>query len=171
MDHTTDARRRKLGIYMECGFPEVWVLVPWKSSLREPGLTIHLRDAHGYRESPEIAAIPGWKATEIYRALTEDPLSAAAAEALTRVALAMGTREGTTPEDDPFTRSVSTAARAEERVTNVLAVLKARGIEVRGGFSEYEDVFGELSAESLMAAAMECADEDDFRRRVRLKAG
>ena len=28
VDHTTDVRRRKLGIYMECGFPEIWVLVP-----------------------------------------------------------------------------------------------------------------------------------------------
>ena len=37
VDHTTDVRRRKLGIYKESGFPEVWVLVPWESSVRSPG--------------------------------------------------------------------------------------------------------------------------------------
>ena len=37
VDHTTDVRPRKLGIYMESGFPEIWVLVPWESSVRRPG--------------------------------------------------------------------------------------------------------------------------------------
>ena len=36
-----DVRRRKLGIYMESGFPEIWVLVPWEASVRSPGLAIH----------------------------------------------------------------------------------------------------------------------------------
>ena len=43
VDHTTDARRRKLGIYKASGFPEVWVLVPWEASVRAPGLVIHVR--------------------------------------------------------------------------------------------------------------------------------
>ena len=43
VDHTTDVRRRKLGIYEAWGFPEVWVLVPPESRLRTPGLHIHLR--------------------------------------------------------------------------------------------------------------------------------
>ena len=30
VDHSTDVRRRKLGIYKESGFPEIWVLVPWE---------------------------------------------------------------------------------------------------------------------------------------------
>ena len=171
VDHTTDVRRRKLGIYMESGFPEVWVLVPWESSVRAPGLTIHVRDGDGYRESPDSAAFPGWKVEELYRALTEDPLSAVARNALTRVALAMGAREGTAPEDDPFTRSLSVAARTKERAANVVAVLNARGIEVSRGFTEDQDIFGELSGEALMAAAMACADEADFRRRARKKAG
>ena len=34
VDHTTDVRRRKLDIYKESGFPEVWVLVPWEASVR-----------------------------------------------------------------------------------------------------------------------------------------
>ena len=75
----------------------------------------------------------------------EDPLPEVARRALERVALAMGAREGTRPEDDPFTRSVSEKAqvkgyargrkeghdegRREMLAANVLAVLKARGIE------------------------------------------
>ena len=112
VDHSTDVRRRKLGIYKEAGFPEIWVLVPWEASVRAPGLAIHVRGDEGYREAAESRAFPGWKAEEIHRALTEDPLSAGARRALERVALAMGAREGTRPEDDPFTRSVSLKAEA-----------------------------------------------------------
>ena len=43
VDHATDVRRRKLDIYKESGFPEIWVLVPWDSSVRAPGLAIHVR--------------------------------------------------------------------------------------------------------------------------------
>ena len=134
VDHSTDVRRRKLGIYKESGFAEIWVLVPWESSVRALGLAIHVRRGDVYREEPESRAFPGWKAEEIRLALTEDPLSEAAWRALERVALAMGAREGTTPEHDPLTRSVS--ARAEARglarglMEAVAAVLQARGIEV-----------------------------------------
>ena len=62
VDHTTDVRRRKLGIYMESGFPEIWVLVPWDSSVRRPGLTIHVRRGGGHREEGESRAFPGWRA-------------------------------------------------------------------------------------------------------------
>ena len=48
VDHTTDVRRRKLAIYKESGFAEIWVLVPWEASVRAPGLTIHVRRG-GYR--------------------------------------------------------------------------------------------------------------------------
>ena len=80
VDHTTDVRRRKLGIYKESGFPEVWVLVPWEASARTPGLAIHVRHGEEYREEGESRAFPGWKARgtarprrqEIHRALTED---------------------------------------------------------------------------------------------------
>ena len=47
VDHTTDVRRRKLEIYKESSFPEIWVLVPWKSSVRAPGLTIHVAGVRG----------------------------------------------------------------------------------------------------------------------------
>ena len=90
VDHTADVRRRKLEIYKECGFPEIWVLVPWESSVRAPGLAIHVRRGEGYRMEAASWAFPGWKAEEIHRALTEDPLSEEAWRALERVALAMG---------------------------------------------------------------------------------
>ena len=75
VDHSTDVRRRKLGIYKESGFPEIWVLVPWEGSVRAPGLAIHVRRGAGYREEGESRAFPGWKAEEIHRALTEAPWS------------------------------------------------------------------------------------------------
>ena len=115
VDHTTDVRRRKLGIYMESGFPEIWVLVPWESSVRRPRLAIHVRRDDGYREERSSRAFPGWRAEEIFRALTEASMSAGAWRALERVARAMGAREGTKPEDDPLMRSHSAQVRAEGR--------------------------------------------------------
>ena len=187
VDHTTDVRRRKLGIYKESRFPEIWVLVPWEASVRAPGLAIHVRRGEGYREEAASRAFPGWKADEIHRALTEDPLSEPTWRALERTALAMGAREGTRPEDDPITRSVSEKAevkgyargrkeghdegrnegRREMLAANVLAVLKARGIEAALDFTEDRDLFSGLSGDALMAAAMACTGEADFRRRVR----
>ena len=179
VDHTTDVRRRKLGIYEAWGFPEVWVLVPPESRLRTPGLTIHLLRGGRYREARESDAFPGWRAEEIYLALIEGPLSPRARPALERVAQVMGAREGTRPENDPITRSIS--RRAEERgkaegrreghreanAANVLAVLRARGIEVNSDLAEDRDLFDTLPADALMAAAVTCRDEADFRRRVR----
>ena len=115
VDHSTDVRRRKLGIYKQSGFPEIWVLVPWEASVRKPGLVIHVRRGDGYREEPESRAFSGWTAEEIRLALTEDPLSAEARQALERVALGMGAHEGTRPEDDPFTRMISQRAQARGR--------------------------------------------------------
>ena len=68
LDHTTDMRRRKLGMYKESGFPEIWVLVPWEASVRATGLKIHVRLGGGYREEAVSRAFPGWKAQEIHRA-------------------------------------------------------------------------------------------------------
>ena len=207
VDHSTDVRPGKLGIYKESGFPEIWVLVPWEISRRAPGLTIHVRRGGGYREEGSSRAFPGWKAGEIYRALTEDPLSSEARRALERVARAMGAREGTRPEDDPFTRSISREAeargreegreegrdqgraegyekgrregheegreegrdegRSEERAASVRAVLRARDIEAALDAAEDRALFGALPAEALMAAALACSGEADFRRRVR----
>lgn len=139
--------------------------------MRKPGLAIHVRRKDGYREERESRAFPGWKAGEIHRALTEEPLSSVAWRALERVALAMGSREGTTPEDDPLMRSVSGMARARERIEAVTATLRARGIAVSGDFARDQDLFAEHPIEALMAAALVCTDEADFLRRVREAAG
>ena len=174
VDHTTDVRRRKLGIYEAWGFPEVWVLVPPESRLRTPGLDIHLRRGGRYREVPESSAFPGWRAEEIYLALIEGPLSPRARPALERVAREMGAREGTRPEDDPITRSISRRAEAKGRreatAANVLAVLRARGIEVTPALAEDRQLFGAHSGDALVAAAVACRDEADFRRRLRRTA-
>ena len=171
VDHTTDVRRRKLGIYTESGFPEIWVLVPWDSSVRAPGLVIHVRRGAGYGEEGESRAFPGWKAEEIYRALTEEPLSAGARRALERVALAMGERAGTRPEDDPFTRTISRKAEAKGRregyMDAVAEVLESRGIDAAVEVTQDRELYGGLPGKVVMAAAMACTDEADFRRRIR----
>ena len=169
--HTTDVRRRKLGIYMESGFPEIWVLVPWEASVRRPGLSIHVRREAGYREEGESRAFPGWRAEEIHRALTEAPMSEVAWRALERVALAMGAREGTKPEDNPLMRSQSarawTKGRTRERMELVAATLRARGIGAGADLATDRAFLGGLSGDALMAATLACTDEADFRRRVR----
>ena len=176
VDHTTDVRRWKLGKYQEWGFPEIWVLVPWKISVRAPGLIIHVREAAGgYREIPESAAFPGWTAKEIHRALTEEPLSAAAWQAVERVGRTLGARDGTRPEDDPLTRSLlATAerrgeARAEARALAkaVVSALRARGIDIPADVASDVDRLAGRSFETVMAVAMSCSDAADFRRRIR----
>ena len=231
VDHSTDVRLRKLGIYQESGFPEVWVLVPWESSRRTPGLAIHVRGEAGYAEAPQSRAFPGWKAGEIFRALTERDWSADTVRAVERVAHAMGAREGTRPEDDRFTRSLSAKAeargdargyrrgseegyargrkegrdegyekgrgegrdegrvegdakgyergrgegreegRSEMLAANVRAVLAGRGIEAALDSARDRALFGALPAEVLIATALACTGEADFRRRIREQLG
>ena len=174
VDHTTDVRRRKLGIYKESGFPEIWVLVPWDGSVRAPGLAIHVRHGEVHREEGESRAFPGWRAEEIHRALTEAPISRVALRALERTARAMGAREGTKPEDDPLTRSISHRAQARGRregrsemlASNVRTVLNSRDIEVTSDLTELREVLGALSGDAAMTAALACTDAADFRRRV-----
>ena len=107
VDHTTDVRRRKLGIYKGSGFPEIWVLVPWEASVRAPGLAIHVRRRARRigRKAASRASSRGGSRRRFTVALTEAPMSAPSeACAGTGLRLAMGAREGTKPEDDPFTR-------------------------------------------------------------------
>ena len=179
VDHTTDVRRRKLGIYEAWGFPEVWVLVPPESHLRASGLDVCLLRDGRYGEAPESEAFPEWRAEEIYLALIECPLSPRARPALDRVARAMGAREGTRPEDDPITRSISQRAedrgrsdgRREAHSENVPAVLRARGIEVTPALAKDRELFAAHPGDALVAAAVACRDETDFRRRLRNTAG
>ena len=203
VDHTTDVRRRKLGIYMESGFPEIWVLVPWDSSVRAPGLAIHVRRGAGYREAGESRAFPGWKAQEIHRALTEAPMSVPAWRALERTARAMGAREGTTPQHDPLMASESARVRArshargyregraqgrqeghaegraegraeghaegreEAHMNAVAALLASRGIELTLDMATYRELCKGIAGKIVMAAALGCTSESDFRRRIR----
>ena len=167
VDHSTDVRWWKLGMYQEWGFPEIWVLVPWEESVRAPGLAIHVREGGGgYREARQSVAFPGWTAAEVHGALTEEPLSLETYGALERVGRALGAREGTIPEDDPLTRSLSSRARAEGHAEAVLAVLRTRGIDT-AGLAEDAGLLTRCSLDASMAAALGCAGEADFRRRLR----
>ena len=110
VDHTTDVRRGKLGLYESWGFPEIWVEVPDRTSPsrprgRRPGLTIHLLQAGAYRPAPESRAFPGWTAEEIHVALNEPTLSERTTAVLERVGTVLGEREGTGPDHDPLLRS------------------------------------------------------------------
>ncbi len=72
VDHTTDARRRKLPQYEAWGFPEVWIEVPdarapSRPRSRRSGLTIHLLEDGAYRQAArgiEVSAgfpgVPGF---------------------------------------------------------------------------------------------------------------
>ena len=194
VDHTTDVRRRKLGIYEAWGFPEVWVLVPPESRRRPSGLEIYLRRGGRYRMAAESAAFPGWQSEEIYLALIEGPVSSRARPALERVAREMGAREGTRPEDDPISRTIARHAEARGRKEGreagreagrkegrevgreegwreaAFAVLRARGVEMSPRLAEDRALLGGVPGDALMEAAVACRDEADFRRRVRAAA-
>ena len=110
VDHTTDVRRGKLGLYESWGFPEVWVEVPDRPAAsrprsRRPGLTIHLLEDGRYRPAPESRAFPGWTAEEIHVALNEPTLSERTTAVLERVGTVLGKREGTGPDHDPLLRA------------------------------------------------------------------
>ena len=110
VDHTTDVRRGKLGLYESWGFPEVWVEVPDQTAPsrprgRRPGLTIHLLEDGVYRTAPESRAFPGWTAEEIHTAFNEPTLSAETSAVLERVGTVLGEREGAGPDHDPLLRS------------------------------------------------------------------
>ena len=53
----------------------------------------------------------------------------------------------------------------------VAAALRARGIEAAPKFTEDRDLFSGLSGDALIAVALACTDETDFRRRVREQLG
>ena len=105
VDHTTDVRRTKLGIYEFWGFPEVWVETPdvyskSRPAKVKPGLTIYLLEQGSYREAKTSRAFPGWKASSIHMALNEEQMSSATLKDLARLGRALGQREGTGPDDD-----------------------------------------------------------------------
>ena len=180
VDYTTDVRRRKLAIYEEAGFPEIWVLLPAGSRRAgRPRVTIHVHDGAAYRVARESAAIPGLTNDEVFRALTECPWSESTWRMVERVGRAMGDREGTGPEDDPLSRSLKREGRAEGhregraegnregRAEVVLAALRSRGIALSAPFAAVLPALaGDFPAEALLAAALACTSEEDFRRRL-----
>ena len=179
VDHTTDARRRKLAKYESWGFPEVWVEVPDEPAPSRPrnrrsGLTIHRLEEGVYRESAASRAFPGWTAEEIHVALNETAFSAETSAVLERVGAVLGEREGTGPDDDPLLRSQRRRSRAEGhaeghaegRTELARAMLTARGIEVSAGFPGMPGFAG-LPDHVIVEAATACISEADFRDRLR----
>ena len=104
VDHTTDARRRKLGVYEQWQIPEVWVEVPDAPSQSRPksrrsGCTLHVLDekTKRYSEAPASKALPGWTAEEIHLALNEPAVSEQTWATAARVGRAMRRQEHPKP--------------------------------------------------------------------------
>ena len=170
VDHTTDVRRGKLGLYAAWGFPEVWVEVPDVTSPsrpagRVPGLTIHRLDAGRWRTVAASVAFPGWRAAEIHVALNEPVRSDATDRALERVARTLGTRDGTGPEDTPWLRRQRAEGGRKERDAVLRAILAGRGM------AGLEPVLAESDAARLplpvaLDAVQHCRNAADLRARL-----
>ena len=172
VDHTTDVRRWKLGMFESWGFPEVWVEVPdqWSRSRargRRSGLTIHVLEAGRYRESPMSLAFPDWRARAIHEALNEPEPTGWTHARLARVGRTLGARDGTGPDDHHFLRSFRDEGRAEERAEMVRQMLVSRGIAVSEGFPANVPGFEGSPTDAAVAAALACDSERDFRARIR----
>ena len=96
VDHTTDARSRKLGVYEEWQIPEVWVEVPdaparSRPKSRRSGLTLHVFDENtkSFCEAPASKALPGWTAAEIHLSLNEPVISERTWETMAHVGRTM----------------------------------------------------------------------------------
>ena len=177
MDHTTDVRRGKLRLYEAWGVPELWVEVPDRGTRSRPadlvpGLAIRLLDAAGaYRISPVSRAFPGWRAKDVHEAMNESVPSARTHAILERLGRRLGAREGTGPDDNSFLRSLRDESRAEGmaagRAKMVRQMLLSRGIEVSARFPADVPGFAETPEGELVATALACGSEEDFRVRIR----
>ena len=187
VDHTTNVYRGKLRLYEAWGFPEVWVEVPnyraaSRAKSRRAGLTIHVLEDGVYRESPESVAFPGLSAEELHVAFNERVRSAETCAVLERVGSVLGAREGTGPDDDPMLRSLRGQSRMEGRAEGrtegraegreegragmVRAMLSSRGIGVSESFPADVPGFAESPEAVVVAAALACRSERDFRARI-----
>ena len=180
VDHSTDVRRGKLGLYEEWGFLEVWVEVPdtralSRSRKRLPGLTIHLLPDDGtYRTFSESRAFPGWRAEDIHAALNEKTASEQTYAILERIGLALGAQEGTGPDDDPLLRLQRRQSfeqgrmhgRMEVRARLVRRTMLSRAIEVSDDFPRNVPAYADASEERVVGAALACENENDFRARL-----
>ena len=166
VDHTTDVRRGKLGLYEAWGFREVWVEVPdepapSRPAALRPGLTIYVSGPSGLHPAPVSRVFPGWTVAEIHFALNEPELSEETAGVLNRVGRTLGTAEGTGPDSDPFLRRQRSESRAEAQRASALQVLKSRGVAVSVSLSARLAEMDGVS-EHLVAAALECRDQEHF---------
>ncbi len=192
VDHTTDARRRKLGLYEAWGFPEIWIDVPdirspSRPHSRLPGLSIHVLRDGAYQQVSTGRAFPGWNAAAIHRALNEPERSPETVADLTRVAATLGGREGTGPDDDLLLgaqrrrgfeageregRAEGRAdGRAEERAQIIGTVLAERGIESSPALETELARHAGLDRTTVIRAALDCRDVDDFLERLRSNTG
>ena len=184
VDHTTDARRRKVGLYKQWRIPEIWVEVPdapapSRRKSRRSGLTIYALNERTkrYRQAIASTVLRGWTVAEIHTALNEPHVSEATWAALHRVGRALGEKEGTAPALDPQLRSLLLESqeegwdegRADDRRETVLAILANRGIDVPSTFA------ADLAAIRLatrpqariVEAAFACRNAADFLARLR----
>ena len=175
VDHSTDVRRGKLGLYEAWGFPEVWVEVPDVGSPSRPrarrsGLTIHRLGPDGYRPAAASAAFPGWTAGEIHAALNEARLSEATSTVLTRVGRALGDAEGTAPGDHPWLREQAREAKREGKreatLEAVMQVLRSRGIAVPPRLAALPAGASPADLDDALA----CRDAADFLLRLKQRS-
>ena len=177
VDYSTDARRRKLGVYESWGFPEVWIEVPdagWarRPAARRSGLTIYVLEAGRYVVAASSRAFPGWTADEIHRGLNEPALTAATTQALRRVADALAAAEGTGPDDDPLLQRERAESRTEERRDIVQSAVRdafaARSITISTALRAWldDDVELDRAAATIVRLAWQCRDAEDFLRQV-----
>ena len=169
VDHTTDVRRAKLGLYEAWGFPELWVEVPDAGAAgRRPGLTIHRRVAGAFQASATSGVFLGWTAAEIHAALNETELSERTFAVLHRVGAGLGARDGTGPDDDPMLRWHRHQGRAEGVALGMVrAILRVRGIAVSDQGLAHIAQIGVTSADVVARVAITCNDEADFLARLR----
>ena len=183
VDHTTDVRPGKLRLYEAWGVPELWVEVPdrgaWsRPASLAPGLTIHLLRDGAYRVSPVSRAFPGWRAEDAHEAMNEFVPSARTYAIVERLGRRFGAREGTGPDDHPLMRSMRDQSHAKGhaeglsegeargRAKTVRQILRSRGIEVSPGFPADAPRFDQSSEDAVVAAALACRSEEDFRARL-----
>ena len=188
VDNTTDVRRKKLSVYEEWAFPEVWVEVPdtpakSRARSRKSGLTIYQLNKLGrYEETPSSKVFPGWRNEEIHLALNEGDISIPTYDALERTGLALGRQEGKGPANDPFMRKLFLESRAEgreeglaegRREARTQAAAKVRRVVAerilaQRGIACSPDVFADArflaanSTASVVDAAFACRSAADF---------
>ena len=173
VDHTTDARPGKLPLYESWGFPELWVVVPPAGARRRrpAGVTIHRLEGGRYRSAAASRAFPGWTAAEIHTALTEP----ATTHAYVARAGAGRPNPRRTGGNQPRRLAAAALARRAARARRdaprnltviVRSTLRVRGIPVSDRFPDASAALAAVPRDVLMAAALACVDEQDFRRRA-----